>query len=57
MNSANTSIHLGSFFFMVRQPQWVKASSLLRFHDHTQIYTPHSLGLLWTSDQPHAENT
>jgi hypothetical protein len=24
------------------------------FHDHTQLQTPHVVGLLWTSDQPDA---
>ena len=37
-------------------PQWARASSLSRLHDHTQD-TPHSVGLLWTSDQPHAETS
>jgi hypothetical protein len=27
-----------------------------RFHDHT-LDTPHSVGLLWTSDQPVAETS
>jgi hypothetical protein len=35
--------------------QQAKASSLLRFHDHTQLDTDHSVGLLCTSDQPVAE--
>jgi hypothetical protein len=28
---------------------------LSRLHDHT--HTPHSVGLLWTSDQPDAKNS
>jgi hypothetical protein len=28
---------------------------LLRRHDHTLLYTPHLVGLLWTSDQPDTE--
>jgi len=28
---------------------------LSKVHDHTD--TPHSVGLLWTSDQPDAENS
>jgi hypothetical protein len=31
--------------------------SLSRLHDHTNLGTPHSVGLLWTSDQPHAEDS
>jgi len=38
-------------------PQWAKASSLSRIHDHTQIDTSHSVGFFWTSDQPDAETT
>ena len=33
-----------------RVPQWGRASSLSRLHDH--IDTRHSVGLLWTSDRP-----
>jgi len=40
---------------MVQQSQQAKASSLSRIHDHTQLDTPYSVGLLWTSDQPDAE--
>jgi hypothetical protein len=38
-------------------PEWARASSLSRLHDHTQTHsdTPHSVGILWTSDQPDAE--
>ena len=38
-------------------PQWAKASFLSRIHDHTGLDTRHSLGLLWTSDQPDAETS
>jgi len=35
---------------MVQQPQWAKATSLSRIHDHTQLPdSPHSVGFLWTS--------
>ena len=34
-----------------KSPLWARASSLSRLHDHTQD-TPHSVGLIWTSDQP-----
>jgi len=27
------------------------------FHDHAQLGTPHSVGMLWTSDQPDTETT
>ena len=36
-------------------PQWAKASSLSRTQDHIQLHKPHSVGVLWTSDQPQAE--
>jgi hypothetical protein len=28
-----------------------------RLYDYTQLDTPHSVGLLWTSDQPDAETS
>jgi len=40
-----------------KSPQWAKASSLLRIDDHAQLDTPHSAGLLWTSDQPGADTS
>jgi len=43
------------FLTMAQQPWWDKASSFSRIHDHTQVDTPQSVGLLWTSDQPDAE--
>jgi hypothetical protein len=42
---------------MAQQPYWTKASSLSRIHDHTQFDTPHSVGLLWTSDQSDLETS
>lgn len=35
-------------------PQWAMAVSYLRLHDHTDLDTPHSVGLIWMSDQPNA---
>jgi len=49
-------IHSLSFFFVAKatpSPQWARASSLTRFLDHTHNEAPQSVGLLWTSDQPH----
>jgi hypothetical protein len=40
------------FFFVARQP-----SSHLSFWDHTHLDTPHSVGLLWTSDQSDAKTS
>ena len=37
-------------------PEWVMASWLASLHNHNQD-TPHSVGLLWTSDQPDAETS
>jgi hypothetical protein len=37
-------------------PPWAKASSLSKIRDHIQTH-PHSVGLLWTSDQPDAETS
>ena len=42
-------------FFMAGQPLWSKDSSLLKFRDHTHLDIPHSVGVLWTKDQPVAE--
>jgi hypothetical protein len=41
---------------------WTKAFSLSRMHNHTHthtmsVITPHSVGLLWTSDLPNAETS
>jgi len=48
-----------TFFNLPRRnsPQWAKASSLSRIHDHTRIDTLQSVGLLWTSDKPDAETS
>jgi hypothetical protein len=43
------------FFTIAQQSQWAMASSLSRIHDHTQLNATHSVGLLWTSDQPDEE--
>jgi len=42
--------------FLAQPPLVGKASSLSRLYDHTQLGTPHSVGLLLTSDQPDADN-
>jgi hypothetical protein len=42
--------------FCIMAHQWAKAYSLSRIHDHTQD-TPHLVGLLWKSDQPHTETS
>jgi hypothetical protein len=48
--SSKQRVGLGLFCTMAQQPQWAKASSLSRMHDHTQLRdTPHSVGFLWTS--------
>jgi hypothetical protein len=39
---------IGCLLFMARQPQWAKASSLAKLHDHTQ--TRHSVGLFFFND-------
>jgi hypothetical protein len=36
-------------------PYTARASSLLRLHDQTHLDIPHSVGLLWMSDQPDAD--
>ena len=41
-----------SFLLWRNSPQWARASSLARFRNYTKLDTPHSLVLLWTSDQP-----
>jgi len=46
-----TLISRGMFF-----PPWRDNPSLSRLHDHTQD-TPHSVGLLRTSDKPDAETS
>jgi hypothetical protein len=45
------------FFLITGQPWWTKASSLTRLRRHTQLGTPQSVGLLWTSDRSVAETS
>jgi len=42
-------------YSMAQQPLGARASSLSSFYDHTPLDTPHSVGLLWTNDQPHTD--
>jgi hypothetical protein len=44
-------------FFSRNSPQWARASSITKFLEHTHNDAPHSVGLLWTSDQPDAETS
>jgi hypothetical protein len=46
-----------ALFLWLDGPQWARASSLSRLHDHTQLDTPHPVGLSWTSDRPGAETS
>jgi hypothetical protein len=41
---------------MAQHPWWGKPSSLSMIHYHTQD-TPNLVGILWTCDQPDAENS
>ena len=51
-------LHLLHFFFPWRySSQWARAFSLSRPHDHAQVDTPHSVGLLWTNEKPVAETS
>jgi hypothetical protein len=43
-------------FLLPNSPQWDIDSSFTRLYDHTED-TPHSVGLLWTSDQAEAETS
>jgi len=43
------------FYLCATVPQWAKASSLSRIHDHTNLDTTHSVTLISTSDQPKAD--
>ena len=38
-------------------PHWPSTSSLSRIHNHTHFDTPHSVGFLWTRDQPIEETS
>jgi hypothetical protein len=55
--SGRNKFNMKYFFTMEQQPYWAKAmvSSLSRVHYHTQLYTPHSVGLLWARDHPDTE--
>jgi hypothetical protein len=37
--------------------QWARASSVSGLHDYNQGDTPHTVGLLWTSDEPEADTS
>jgi hypothetical protein len=54
-NMTKEMIYVCPFYFfpVARQPIEGQGFSLTKLHDHTQ--THHSVGLLWTSDQPLAE--
>jgi hypothetical protein len=45
----------GNLFYHGATAHWAKASSLSRIHYHSQLDTPHSIGLLWTRDQLEAQ--
>jgi hypothetical protein len=49
------SIH--HFCFVARQRSSDLSSSLSSFWDNTHLDTPHSVGLLWTSDQPDSKTS
>ena len=44
-------IDVVKIFSWYYSPKWVRASSLSRFHEHTHLNTPHTIGLPWTSDK------
>jgi len=46
-----------NFLPWCNSPQWAKASSLSRLYDHTQLHTPHLVGIIWTSDQPDTDTS
>jgi hypothetical protein len=45
------------FYPFHKSPNWARAPSFSSLHDHIHLHTPHSVGLLWTSDQPIAETS
>ena len=45
------------FSYGSRAPRGARLPHFLRFRDHTLLDTPHSVELLWTSDQPVAETS
>jgi hypothetical protein len=55
-NYENTRLWSSPLPPMAQQPIVGRVSSLSRLHDHT-LDTPHSVGLLWMSDQPFAETS
>ena len=51
-------VNIDLFFFQWRNSlYWNRTSSLWRLHDHNQLDTSHSVGLLWTNDQHDAETS
>jgi hypothetical protein len=59
-NNYHSSLLSSSFFpgQMARQAPWgPRPPQFSRLHDHTLLDTPHSVGLLWMSDQPVAETS
>jgi hypothetical protein len=42
---------------MYQQPPVGHGFLIMSLHSHTQLYTPHSIELLWTSDKLDADNT
>ena len=49
--------YVNNFFFpVVQQPPVGQGLFIVRIYDHTQTH-PHSVGLLWTSDQLVAETS
>ena len=49
--NAKTHEKLCRLFPYYNSPQWAEVFSLSRLHDHNQSQ-PHTIGLLWTSNQP-----
>jgi hypothetical protein len=45
------------FFNGLTAPRGPRPPHFSRLHDHTFLDTPHSVGLLWTSDQQRPDNT
>jgi len=55
VGGGNSHLRALYIFFVLQQPLWARASSLSRRYDHTQ--TPHSVGLLFMSDQPDSHSS
>jgi hypothetical protein len=51
MGSQTGKLVIGKLFVALEN------ASFLRFLGHTQLDTPHSIGLLWTGDQPVAKTS